>query len=99
MKHTSRSSIPAQESQSLESDIKPFESESQVLSLGNLNLEFRLDRVSFIGDLDITRDQQGLALAHQLQSVLNRVVQSLESAELPERVLVKEKSITKNPFN
>lgn len=64
----------------------PFANESDALSMGELNIENRLDRVSVFGSLDITRDKEGLRVAKELKSLLERVVESLQSEPLPDRI-------------
>lgn len=68
--------------------MKYFENESDVITLQELSIENRLDRVSIFGSLDITHDKQGLELALKLQSIVNGIVDTLEHVknELPEHV-------------
>jgi hypothetical protein len=55
--------------------------------------------ISLTGDLVLTRDQAGLALARELQALLKQVVQALEAEEkLPETVEVKSARVVRNPF-
>ena len=61
-------------------------------------IENRIDRVSFYGSLDITRDKEGLAHARQLMSILEMVIKKLEKAELPDHVTIKPTASVKNPF-
>ena len=78
---------------------KPFANEADVITIGNLEIENRLDRVSFVGDLVITKDKAGLALAKVLQTLLGRVVKALEAEEgLPESVDVTPAQTVQNPF-
>ena len=78
---------------------KPYASESDVLRIGALEIENRVDRVTLTGDVVLTRDQAGLALARELQALLGQVVQALEAEEkLPEKVRVKPVRVVKNPF-
>ena len=79
--------------------IKPYASESAVMRIGALEIENRVDRVTLTGDVVLTRDQAGLALARELQALLGQVVQALEAEEkLPEAVKVKSARVVKNPF-
>ncbi len=68
--------------------MKYFENESDVITLQDLSIENRLDRISIFGSLDITHDQAGLALALQLQTLVDGIVCTLQQqkAELPEQV-------------
>ena len=78
---------------------KPYASESDVLRIGALEIENRVDRVTLAGDVVLTRDQAGLALARELQALLGRVVKALEADDkLPEAVEVKPAQGVKNPF-
>ena len=78
---------------------KPYANEADVLRIGNLEIENRLDRVSLTGDLVLTKDKAGLALAKELQSLIGRVVKALEAQkQLPETVELKAPEMVKNPF-
>ena len=81
------------------SDFKPYANESDVLTLGNLSIENRVDRVTLQGDVELTKDQHGLALARQLKAVVDATVKALEADKaLPEAVeTIKPRSV-KNPF-
>ena len=76
----------------------PYANESDVLNLGSLAIENRLDRVSLSGDIDLTLDQAGLALAKQLQKLLGEVVAELEKRELPKQLPPPEVTSVRNPF-
>ena len=78
---------------------KPYANESDVIRIGALEIENRTDRISLTGDVVLTRDQAGLALARELQALIKQVVQALESGEkLPETVEIKPVQVVKNPF-
>ena len=49
------------------SEFKPYADESAVLTLGNLAIENRVDRISLHGDVELTKDRRGVALARQLR--------------------------------
>jgi hypothetical protein len=77
----------------------PFANESDVVRIGELEIENRVDRVALQGGLALTRDRAGLAQARELQGLLAKVVRALESdRDLPERVQVVEAKTVKNPF-
>lgn len=78
--------------------IRPFENEAESLQIEELTLENRLDRISIYGNLDITRDQAGLARARQLQCLLNEVVSALEAEDLPEEISTLPPDEVPNPF-
>jgi hypothetical protein len=81
--------------------IKPFANESDSISIDELTVENRTDRVSLYGSLDLTRDKQGLEHARALRTLADSVVKALESEkQLPEQVAPPEKPDTvKNPFS
>ena len=78
---------------------KPYANEADVLRIGELEIENRVDRVTLTGDVVLTRDKAGLALARELQAIVAGVVKALEAdKELPDAVKVKETRSVKNPF-
>lgn len=78
----------------------PYANEADVLRIGDLQIENRVDRVSFTGDLVITKDKAGLALARELQSIIGRVVEALVAdKQLPQIVALKASDTVKNPFS
>ena len=78
---------------------KPYANESDVIRIGNMEIENRIDRLSITGDVVLTRDQAGLALAKELQALLSQVVNALEAdKQLPEKVRLKPTREVKNPF-
>ncbi len=60
---------------------KAFENGSESHAIHDLTLENDLDCVSLYGNLQITKDQQGLKVAKALQAFLNDVVQQLENTQ------------------
>ncbi|WP_376098166.1 hypothetical protein ACE7GA_08110 [Roseomonas sp. CCTCC AB2023176] len=78
--------------------LRPFADEATAFSVGGLNVENRLDRVSLHGSLDLTRDQAGLARARHLRAILDAVVGVLEAEDLPEQVEVARPERIRNPF-
>ena len=78
----------------------PYANEADVLRIGDLQIENRVDRVSFTGDVVLTKDKAGLALAKELQSLIGRVVKALEAdKQLPQIVELKASDTVKNPFS
>ncbi len=78
--------------------IEPFQNESQAVTIGELNIENRLDRVSIFGSLDITKDKPGLAAALELKGLLDSVVEELTHTDLPDAIEVIAPTTVKNPF-
>ena len=77
----------------------PFANEADVLEVGRLMLENRLDRVTISGDLDLTADRRGLEAARLLHGLLGQVVASLEArTDLPERLPPPDVQTVANPF-
>lgn len=66
--------------------------------IGELSLENRSDRVSIHGNVDLTRDKQGLRLALELKTRLDQIVVVLQAERLPERVEIEPPGEGKNPF-
>ena len=82
------------------SDFKPFDNEADVLTVGNLSVENRVDRVTLQGDIELTRDRKGLALARELHAVLAATLKALQAYKaLPETVETIKPRLVANPFN
>ena len=80
-------------------EFEPYANEADVLRIGDLEIENRMDRVSFTGDVVFTRDKAGLTLAKELQSLIGRIVHALDAQkQLPETVEQKVTETVKNPF-
>ena len=78
---------------------KPYANESDVLRIGDLEIENRIDRVTLTGDVVLTRDKAGLALAKDLLTLMRNIVKALEDdKQLPDVVKLKEAKTVKNPF-
>lgn len=81
------------------SDFKPYANESDVIRIGALEVENRTDRVSLTGDVVLTRDKAGLALARELLALMDQVVKTLEAEKkLPDAVEILAAKVVKNPF-
>lgn len=76
----------------------PFANEADVLQVGGLTFENRLDRITLSGDIDLTADQAGLAAARVLHELLGKVVAALEARELPARLPPPDVKRVDNPF-
>jgi hypothetical protein len=77
----------------------PYANESDVLNIGHLQIENRLDRVTLSGDVDLTADQAGLANARVLHQLLGDVVAKLESQDLPAKLPPPAVKTVANPFD
>ncbi len=78
---------------------KPFANETDALTVGELNIENRVDRVSIFGSVDVTRDKRGLKMALALKALAEALVVELSSATLPDTVASKPVGRTDNPFS
>lgn len=76
----------------------PYENEADVVEVGRLQLENRLDRITISGDVDLTADQAGLASARLLHDLLGQIVASLESKTLPDKLPAPAVQTVSNPF-
>ena len=78
---------------------KPFVQGNESHAIHDLTLENDTDCVSIYGNLQLTKDQAGLAAAKALQAYLNAIVQQLESeAQLPEKIEHPQSGEIDNPF-
>jgi len=77
----------------------PFANEADVLHIGDLMVENRVDRITLSGDVDLTLDQPGLALARRLHALLGRIVGTMEGQDLPEQLAPPAVQEVANPFN
>jgi len=67
--------------------MKPFENDSEAVSLGEMNIENGTRAVALHGSLDITRDKAGLDKARALQDRLAEIVSALEAdPDLPDTI-------------
>ncbi|WP_343731602.1 hypothetical protein [Duganella sp.] len=76
----------------------PYKNESDVLHIGGLTVENRLDRITIAGDIDLTADQAGLKDARALAQLLADVVARLEAQTLPDHLPPAANTIVANPF-
>lgn len=77
----------------------PYANEADVVFIGKLMIENRLDRITLSGDVDLTFDQPGLAKARNLHQLLGAVVARLETAAaLPDALPPPGVQTVKNPF-
>ncbi|GAB2842089.1 hypothetical protein GCM10027277_06500 [Pseudoduganella ginsengisoli] len=76
----------------------PYANESDVLHIGGLTVENRVDRITIAGDIDLTMDKAGLADTRALHKLLTDVLAKLESADLPDRLPPPAVQSVTNPF-
>ena len=77
---------------------RPYANEADVLQIGGLQIENRLDRITISGDIDLTADRAGLEQARELHSLLAGIVERLESKDLPDKLPPPRSTTVKNPF-
>ena len=75
-----------------------FKDDTASVDIGDLTFENNDQRVAIFGSINIGRDQQGLAQAKQLQTIINEMVSYLEQQELPDKIETFEPKTVKNPF-
>lgn len=76
----------------------PYANEADVLHIGHLCIENRLDRITLSGDVDLTADQAGLRDARVLLKLLGDVVARLEAQDLPATLPSPDVKTVANPF-
>ena len=77
---------------------EPFANEADVVFVGELMIENRLDRITLSGNVDLTADKAGLHKARQLHQLLGAIVGKLEAAGLPATLPPPSVTKVKNPF-
>ena len=78
----------------------PYANEADVLRIGGLSIENRLDRITIDGDIDLTMDRKGLDNARALHDLLGAVVAKLEGQkDLPATLPAPEVKKVANPFD
>lgn len=76
----------------------PYANESDVLHIGRLTIENRVDRITLSGDVDLTADQVGLSEARALHRLLGDIVGRLEGMALPATLPAPQRQTVRNPF-
>ncbi|NHZ92436.1 hypothetical protein F2P45_26020 [Massilia sp. CCM 8733] len=77
----------------------PYANEADVVAVGKLMIENRLDRITLSGDVDLTADKAGLEHARKLQALLGEIVATLEGMTLPAELPPPAVGEVDNPFN
>lgn len=84
-------------------NFSPFDNEADVVEIGRLMLENRLDRITISGDVDLTADVAGLESARRLHALLGQVVAALEAKQsakqLPDELPPPQVKTVRNPFD
>jgi hypothetical protein len=76
----------------------PYANESDVLHIGGLTIENRVDRITVSGDIDLTLDQAGLRDTRVLHKLLSDVLAKLEAGPLPDKLPPPDVQSVANPF-
>jgi hypothetical protein len=79
-------------------EFKPYADDALSLQVAGITLENQTDRIALYGQIDLTRDQQGLAHAQQLKTWLDAIVTTLAAQTLPERIQNAPIETVDNPF-
>jgi hypothetical protein len=77
----------------------PYANESDVLTIGHLTIENRVDRITISGDVDLTADRPGLDDARALHRLLGDIVARLEAMALPATLPPPSAGTVPNPFD
>lgn len=79
--------------------ISPFENEAEVVTIGELTIENRLDTMSIYGTLDIPKDKEGLERILDLKRQVDTIAAYLKREALPNRISIKNTAKdVPNPF-
>lgn len=76
----------------------PYANEADVLHIGGLTIENRVDRITIVGDIDLTLDQAGQADARALHKLLGDVLAAMDAQTLPAKLPPPVVQNVKNPF-
>lgn len=77
---------------------KPFETDESS-AIYDLTLENGQDRVNIYGNLQVSKDQDGLKTAKALQDFATALVTALENTtDLPEKIKIEDAKDVENPF-
>lgn len=81
---------------------KPFADDRSTLAIEAFNAENGLQSIALYGNLDISRDQAGLARARELETLVRGIVETLAAiADLPAKIPEQPQTggqTVKNPF-
>lgn len=77
----------------------PYANEADVLRIGGLTIENRVDRITIAGDIDLTLDQAGQADTRALHKLLADVLARMDAESLPVKLPAPDVKTVKNPFD
>lgn len=81
------------------STFKPYQNEADSITLDELTIENRLDKISVYGSIELTKDKNGLQYAKQLKELIDAAVAALEAEKnLPDCITIKPTEKVDNPF-
>jgi hypothetical protein len=83
---------------SKKASFSPYQNEADCVQIGELTIENRVDRVSFYGSIDLTKDKAGLAAALELKRIIDATLAELEKSDLPDKISLAESETVENPF-
>jgi hypothetical protein len=75
-----------------------YANETDSLTIGELNVENRLDRISLYGSLELTKDKEGLQNAYELKYLVDSTIEALCNQNLPDHIEVRDTESVENPF-
>jgi len=79
--------------------LEPFQNESDAVSIGALNIENRMDRVSVYGKLHISNAAAGYLAGAELSELVSGIVSALKAdATLPDAIATVVIEMVENPF-
>ena len=78
--------------------IQPFQNEEEVVTISELTIENRLDRVSIYGSIDITRDKQGLEYVLDLKRQIDAIAEQMKKEELTDKIETISPKLVDNPL-
>lgn len=78
---------------------KPFADDAASLGIGGITIENGRDRLVIYGNVEVTRDKAGLAIAEELKRVIDAAIAELKTGDLPAAIEPDlSPKIVRNPF-
>ena len=82
--------------------MKPYANESEVLQIEGLTIENRTDRISIHGEIDFTRDKNGLEKIREFKTIIDATLKILEGdahkGNLQDEIAITPTVTVDNPF-